>query len=77
MTANTIERHTGETQMRNAGKAFTSFMRDESGQSLIEYALVAGIIGLGAVLAMTSLGTKISGAFSKIGSQLTSAMKNG
>ncbi len=61
--------------MRKAGKAMKSFMRDESGQSLIEYALVAGIIGLGAVLAMTSLGTKISSAFSTIGSQLTSAMR--
>ncbi len=61
--------------MRDAGKALKSFMRDDSGQSLIEYALVAGIIGLGAVLALTSLGTKISSAFSKIGTQLTSAMK--
>ncbi len=69
-----MKRDTGETEMRNSGKAMKSFMQDESGQSLIEYALVAGIIGLGAVLAMTSLGTKISNAFSTIGSQLTSAM---
>jgi len=32
---------------------------DESGQDLIEYALVAGLIGLGAVAAMSSLATTI------------------
>lgn len=55
-------------------KACETFLREDSGQNLIEYALVAGIIGLGAVVAMTSLGTKISSAFSTIGSTLTSAM---
>ena len=50
------------------------FLSEDSGQNLIEYALVAGIIGLGAVVAMTSLGTKISAAFTSIGSSLTSAI---
>ena len=49
-------------------------LRDNSGQNLIEYALVAGIIGLGAVVAMTSLGTKIASAFNSVGSQLSSAI---
>ena len=49
-----------------------SFLKDESGQSLIEYALVAGIIGIGAVVAMTSLRTKIATAFNSVGSQLSS-----
>jgi len=46
---------------------------DESGQDLIEYALVAGLIGLGAVAAMSSLATTIGTAFSSVGSSLTSA----
>jgi len=48
-------------------------LNDESGQDLIEYALVAGLIGLVAVVAMTSVGTSITAAFNKIGTQLTSA----
>jgi pilus assembly protein Flp/PilA len=55
-------------------QAFCNFVRDESGQDLIEYALVAAIIALGATAAMTSLATSISTAFSKIGSSLTSAV---
>ncbi len=60
--------------MNTGMRALKQFMQDESGQNLIEYALVAGLIGLAAVVAMTSLGTKISTAFNTIGSQLTNAI---
>ena len=45
-------------------------MRDESGQDLIEYALVAALIGLGAVVAMTGLSGKIGNAFNSVGNSL-------
>jgi len=51
-----------------------NLMIEESGQDLIEYALVAGLIGLAAVAAMSQLATKIGNAFSNVGSQLTSAV---
>jgi pilus assembly protein Flp/PilA len=51
---------------------FTNLMNDESGQDLIEYALVAALVGLGAVTAMKSLSTSVSNAFSSIGTTLTS-----
>lgn len=51
-----------------------SLLRDESGQDLIEYALVAAIIGLGAVAAMGPLASNISNAFSAVGSKLSSAV---
>ena len=44
---------------------------DESGQDLIEYALVAALVGLGAVASIKTLGTKIAGAFTSIGTTLT------
>ncbi len=50
---------------------------DESGQDLIEYALVAAIIGLAAVAAMGTLANNISGAFSTVGSKLSSAVAGG
>ncbi|RXH54336.1 Flp family type IVb pilin [Granulicella sibirica] len=53
---------------------FELLLKDESGQDLIEYALVAGLIALGAVAAMSGLATKIGTAFNTVGSQLTSAM---
>ena len=50
---------------------FSNLMNDESGQDLIEYALVAGLIGLGAVTAMSGLASKITTAFNSIGTSLT------
>jgi len=50
---------------------FSNLMNDESGQDLIEYALVAGLIGLGAVTAMSGLSTKIGTAFTTIGTSLS------
>jgi pilus assembly protein Flp/PilA len=60
--------------MKNLKNVFAALLNDESGQDLIEYALVAGLIGLGAVLAMTTLSGKIGTAFNQVGSQLTSAV---
>ena len=48
----------------------STFVQEESGQDLIEYALVAGLIGIGAVTAMTNLGGKISRVFNAIGTNL-------
>jgi len=48
--------------------------QDESGQDLIEYALVAALIAFAAVAAMQTLATQINGAFSTIGSKLDSAL---
>jgi pilus assembly protein Flp/PilA len=47
---------------------------DDSGQDLIEYALVAALVGLGAVTAMKGLSTKISASFNGVGSTLTSSV---
>ncbi len=60
--------------INNPKSILIGFLRDESGQDLIEYALVAAIIALGATTAMSSLASAISGAFTKIGTSLTSAV---
>lgn len=53
---------------------FLRLAKEDSGQDLIEYALVAALIGLGAVAGMHTLSNDISAAFSTVGSTLTSAM---
>lgn len=60
--------------MKNIKHVFSAFIKDESGQDLIEYALVAGLIGLGAVVAMSGLATKIGTAFNTVGNNLTTAV---
>ena len=52
----------------------TDFMKDESGQDLIEYALVACIIALGAVATMNSFVGTISTVLGSIGTKLTNAI---
>lgn len=48
-----------------------SLHNDESGQDLIEYALAASLIALGAVATMTTLGTQINTVFTKITTALS------
>ena len=45
--------------------------KEESGQDLIEYALVAIIIALGAITAMGTLSSQINSEFTNIGSKMT------
>ena len=47
---------------------------DDEGQDLIEYALLAALIGCGAVLSMKGLSNKISNTFNSVGSSLTNSV---
>jgi len=50
--------------------AIRNLKQDESGQDLIEYALIAALLALAAVATMTSLGNKIQSVFTGIDSKL-------
>src|SRR5260370_23449980 len=66
---------TKENELMNSFKQLlNNLMTDESGQDLIEYALVAALVGLGAVASMNTLSTKIGGAFNTVGNNLTSSI---
>jgi pilus assembly protein Flp/PilA len=49
---------------------------DDSGQDLIEYALVASLVGLGSVSSMSGLANSIAGTFNNIANALNSASGN-
>jgi pilus assembly protein Flp/PilA len=57
------------TPMRNC-RLLTKLLNDDSGQDLIEYALVAALIALSAIGAMTALTNKINNEFNKVGNSL-------
>jgi pilus assembly protein Flp/PilA len=57
----------------NGTKLFGELLRNEQGQGLIEYTIVAGLIGVGAVMSMSTLTTKIPTAFNTVGNQLSNA----
>jgi len=51
-------------------KLWIEFAKEEEGQDLIEYTLVAALIGFAAVAGMNTLATNLNTAFSKIGSKV-------
>jgi pilus assembly protein Flp/PilA len=57
--------------MKTIAYKLAGLVNDESGQDLIEYALIAAIIALGAITTMGTLATSISNAFTKVGTTLT------
>jgi pilus assembly protein Flp/PilA len=50
------------------------FLADESGQDLIEYALVGALLAVAVAAAVTTLGNKIGTSFNSIGNSLTNAI---
>ena len=51
-----------------------NLVAEDSGQDLIEYALVAALVALGSVTAMRGLATSLSSTFNGVGSALTNAV---
>ena len=47
------------------------FWRDESGQGLVEYALIIAVIAITVIIAMIFLRDQLSNQFSMIGNNLT------
>lgn len=60
--------------MQNLKQLLNNLIVEESGQDLIEYALVACLVGLAAVATMRTLGTTISSAFTNINTSLSGAI---
>ena len=50
-----------------------TLIQDESGQDLVEYALVVSLIALGATATMSSVATSFSTALSSMGSKLANS----
>ena len=49
------------------------FRREEEGAALVEYGMLVGLIAVICVVAVTTLGTEVSTAFSRITDALTTA----
>ena len=54
-------------------KFMTRFLKDESGATAIEYGLIAALVAVVLVTALTAMGTKLSGTFDNVSSKLPAA----
>ena len=52
------------------GNFIARFLRDESGATAIEYALIATLISVVIVASVTSLGTKVKATFTSVAAAL-------
>ena len=49
---------------------FSGFARDESGATAIEYGLIAALIAVVIITALTTVGTNLTSTFNSVASQL-------
>lgn len=49
---------------------FTRFVKDESGATAIEYGLIASLVAIAIIAAVTTLGSKLSGTFTNVANNL-------
>lgn len=52
-------------------RALRAFLGSESGATAIEYGLIAGLISVVIITAITTIGTQLSGKFTAISNSLT------
>ena len=49
------------------------FLKDEEGATAIEYGLIAGLVAIGIIVALTTLGGNLSSLFGRVSAKLNSA----
>ena len=49
------------------------FIKDENGATAIEYGLIAALVSVACIAALTALGSSLQGIFNMVSSELTSA----
>ena len=56
-------------------KTLAKFVKCESGATAIEYGLIAALIGVVIITAVTNVGTSVSLVFTKLAGAMTAAVK--
>ena len=56
---------------------FSRFLRDETGVTAIEYGLIAALISVVCITAMTTAGTQLNAIYTTIGTHLATALGGG
>ena len=57
--------------MKSLGSAVRNFVRDEEGVTAIEYGLIAALIAVVIIIAVSTVGTNLSTVFNYVAGRLT------
>ncbi len=57
-------------------KMISSFVRDESGATAIEYGLIAALVSVAAIAALRGMGNSLSNLFGVVSGELTNAVNS-
>jgi pilus assembly protein Flp/PilA len=66
--------HARSVIMKSFASMLSSFLADESGQDIVEYALVVAFIALFAIAGLSKIATAVSSVLTNVGSRLTNAI---
>ncbi len=58
-------------------KVFRAFSKDESGATAIEYGLIAALVSVAAIGALTAMGNSLSTMFQTVSTALSTAVSGG
>ncbi|GAB6053821.1 Flp family type IVb pilin [Magnetospira thiophila] len=58
-------------------KTLSKFFRDDSGATAIEYGLIAALVSVAAIGALTAMGGSLSAMFTSVSGQLQTAVGGG
>ena len=56
---------------------FKNLIRDEQGATAIEYGLIAALIAVAAITAMTALGSTLTGTFTNVSAKMQPGVNGG
>ncbi|MDP3316793.1 MAG: Flp family type IVb pilin [Devosia sp.] len=62
--------------MKELSAGLRRFVDDQAGATAIEYGLIAALVAVGAILAMTVFGGNLSGMFNTVSTRAGDAMAN-
>ncbi|WP_298282546.1 Flp family type IVb pilin [Novosphingobium sp.] len=57
-------------------KLFRNLLADNEGATAIEYGLIAALVAVAAIAAMSQLGTSLSNTFTGVGAEMDTAITN-
>ena len=57
-------------KMENLKKKLMQFLKDEEGVTAIEYGLIAALIAIAIIVAVTLVGTNLNGLFNRVATNL-------